>query len=180
MPFFAEWSCTSSFEVILARQSSHFPTWASASRTSDWGEGNVLAEKRGDVWAVIGKFGFTPSLCSVRPGLLGVRRADRNVKGSARVAKGGGEDVGGSEVGARNETGNLSPSSAIAGPSRSMHKCGDRVVAARGFAQSVAWAAPVSRDPDRQVAQGTGSQGPAQPRRKRTESTFSSGSFTAP
>ena len=33
MPFFTEWSCASSFEVILARQSSHFPTWASASRT---------------------------------------------------------------------------------------------------------------------------------------------------
>ena len=27
MSFFTEWSCASSFEVILARQSSHFPTW---------------------------------------------------------------------------------------------------------------------------------------------------------
>ena len=34
MPFVTEWSCASSFEVILARQSNHFPTWASASRTS--------------------------------------------------------------------------------------------------------------------------------------------------
>ena len=34
MPFFTEWSGASSFEVILARQSSHFPTWASPSRTS--------------------------------------------------------------------------------------------------------------------------------------------------
>ena len=34
MPFFTEWSGASSFEVILARQSSHFPTWASASGTS--------------------------------------------------------------------------------------------------------------------------------------------------
>ena len=33
MPFFTEWNCASSFEVILARQSTHFPTWASASRT---------------------------------------------------------------------------------------------------------------------------------------------------
>ena len=33
MPFFTEWSCASSFEVILAQQSSHFPTWTSASRT---------------------------------------------------------------------------------------------------------------------------------------------------
>ena len=30
MPFFKEWSCASSCEVILARQSSDFPTWASA------------------------------------------------------------------------------------------------------------------------------------------------------
>ena len=34
MPFFTERSGASSFEVILARQSSHSPTWASASRTS--------------------------------------------------------------------------------------------------------------------------------------------------
>ena len=34
MPFFTERSGANSFEVILARQSSHFPTWASASRTS--------------------------------------------------------------------------------------------------------------------------------------------------
>ena len=34
MPFFTKWSCASSFEVILAQQSSPFPTWASASRTS--------------------------------------------------------------------------------------------------------------------------------------------------
>ena len=34
MPLFTEWSGANSFEVILARQSSHFPTWACASRTS--------------------------------------------------------------------------------------------------------------------------------------------------
>ena len=34
MPFFTEWSGANSFEVILTRQSSHCPTWASASRTS--------------------------------------------------------------------------------------------------------------------------------------------------
>ena len=34
MPLLTEWSGASSFEVILTRQSSHFPTWASASRTS--------------------------------------------------------------------------------------------------------------------------------------------------
>ena len=32
--FFTEWIDASSFEVILARQSSHVPTWTSASRTS--------------------------------------------------------------------------------------------------------------------------------------------------
>ena len=36
MPFFTEWSCASSFEVILARQWSHFFTWASASRILDF------------------------------------------------------------------------------------------------------------------------------------------------
>ena len=34
MPLFTEWFGASSLEVILARQSSHLPTWASASRTS--------------------------------------------------------------------------------------------------------------------------------------------------
>ena len=33
MPFFTRWIRTSTFEMFLARQSSHFPTWASASRT---------------------------------------------------------------------------------------------------------------------------------------------------
>ena len=33
---FTEWIGASSFEVILARQSSHFPTWASTSRTSGY------------------------------------------------------------------------------------------------------------------------------------------------
>ena len=47
-------------------------------------------------------------------------------------------------------------------------------------AQHVAWATPVSRDPDWQVAPDTGSQDPKQPRRKRTESTYSSGSSVDP
>ena len=34
MPFFTEWCSACFFEVILARQSSHFPTCASASSTS--------------------------------------------------------------------------------------------------------------------------------------------------
>ena len=56
--------------------------------------------------AVVGKFGFTPGLFAVTASLLGVRGADRDVEGGVRVAWGGGEDVGGSEVGARNEAGN--------------------------------------------------------------------------
>ena len=39
MPFFAEWSGASSFEVILARPSIHFPTWASIP-------GSLLHESR--------------------------------------------------------------------------------------------------------------------------------------
>ena len=93
-----------------------------------------MAKKRGEVWAVVGKFGFTPGLCAVRPRLLGVRRADRDVEGGVRVAKGRGEDVSGSEVSARNETGNLSLGSAVTGLSRNVHKCSDRVVAAGGLA----------------------------------------------
>ena len=50
----------------------------------DRGVGNVLADKRGDV------FGFMPGVCAVRPGLLSVRRADRDVKGSVGVAEGRG------------------------------------------------------------------------------------------
>ena len=42
--------------------------------------------------------------------------------------------VGGREVSARDD-GNLSLDSAVAGRSRSVRKCSDRVVAAGGFAQ---------------------------------------------
>ena len=50
----------------------------------------------GDVWAAAGEFGVVPDLCAVRPGLPGVRRADRDVDGGVGVAKGGGEDIDGS------------------------------------------------------------------------------------
>ena len=107
------------------------------------------------MWAVMGKFGFTPGWCAVRPDLLDVR------------TKGGGEDVGASEVSARNEAGNLGLCSAVAGLSRSVLQCSDRVVAACGLAQSEAGGvggACVGR----------------QHRRKRTGSTYSPGSNTAP
>ena len=57
------------------------------------------------MWAVVGEFGFVAGLCAVGLGLLGVRRADRDVEGGVGVAKGGGQDVGGSELSARNEAG---------------------------------------------------------------------------
>ena len=118
---------------------------SSVGAADDRSVGDVLAEKRGDVWAVVGEFGFTPGLCAVRPSLLGVRRADRDVEGGVRVAKGGGEDVGGSEVSAKNEAGNLGLCSAIAGLGRCVYQRSNRVVVVRD-AQQMAWAAPVSRD----------------------------------
>ena len=93
----------------------------------DRGAGNVLAETS--------KFGFTPDSCAVRHSLLGVRRADRNVEGGVRVAEGRGEDVGGPEVSARDEAGNLRLGSAALWP---------RVASPK--AQQVACAAPVSKD----------------------------------
>ena len=46
--------------------------------------------------------------------------------------------------------------------------------------ESVAACTCAVRDPDWQAVCGTGSQGPAQLRRKRNESTYSSSSSTAP
>ena len=69
--------------------------------------GNVLAKKRGEVWAIESKFGLVSGLRAAGPGLLSVRRGGRSVEGGVRAAAGGGEDVVGSEVGARNEAGNL-------------------------------------------------------------------------
>ena len=95
---------------------------SSVSAPDNRSVGNALAERRGDVWAVEGEFGFMRGLCAVRPSLLGVREADRDVEGGARVAKGGGEDVGGSEVSAKNEARNLGLSSAVAGLRRCVYQ----------------------------------------------------------
>ena len=140
---------------------------SSVGAADDRSVGDVLAEKRGDVWAVVGEFGFTPGLCAVRPSLPGARREDRDVEGGVRVAKGGGEDVGGSEVSAKNEAGKIGLCSAIAGLGRCVYQRSNRVVVVRD-AQQVAW------DSVWQAAQGL-----AQPRRRRTEPTCSSGSNTA-
>ena len=80
------------------------------------------------------KFALTPVVRAVRPCLVAVRRGDRNVEGGVGVALGRGDDVGGPEVSARDD-GNLSLGSAVAGLSRSVRKCSDRVVAAGGLAQ---------------------------------------------
>ena len=130
---------------------------------------------------MVSKFSTTPGLCAVRPGLLGVRRAGRDVEGGVGVAKGGGEDVGRSEVCAGNEAGNLGLGNAVAGLSRGVHKCSDRVVSAGGLAQGAAGGVGgACVQGSRLTAQGTGSQGPAHPRRRRTESTYSPHSNTAP
>ena len=63
-------------------------------------------------------------------------RADRGVQGGVRIAEGGGEDVGGREVGARDEARNLGLSGVVL--SSGMNECGDRDVAASGLAQGAA------------------------------------------
>ena len=123
-----------------------------------------------------------PGLGAVWAGLLGLRRVDRYVQGGVPASKSGGEDVGGPEVGARDEARNLGLSGVVTGLSGNMNEGGDRVVATSSLAQgaTVDWTAPESREPVWQAAQGTGSLCPAHPNRSRTESTFSSGSSTGP
>ena len=50
--------------------------------------------------------------------------------------------------------------------------CGEQIASLR--AQQVACGAPESKRPERQAGQATGSAGPAQPKRSRTESGYSS------
>ena len=87
------------------------------------------------MWAVVGKFGLEPGLRALWASLLGVRRADRDVQGGVRVAKGGGEDVGGPEISAKDEAWNLGLSGVITRQGSSVNKCGDYVVSAGGLAQ---------------------------------------------
>ena len=84
------------------------------------------------------KFGREPRSGAVWTGLLGVRRTDRNVRGGERVAKGGSNDVGGPEVGARDEARNLHLSSVIPALSSSVNEGSDRIVATSGVAQGAA------------------------------------------
>ena len=68
----------------------------------------IGVQERGEVWVIVGKFGFVPGLRGVRASLLSVRRANRDVEGSVGVAEGGGEDTRGSQVGAKDEPRNPS------------------------------------------------------------------------
>ena len=83
--------------------------------------------------------------------------------GGVRVAKGGSEDVGRPEVGAKDEARNLSLSSVVTGLS-SVKEEGDRVVTSSSLAQGAAGGMS-SREPVWQAAPGTGSLGPAHPDR---------------
>ena len=65
------------------------------------GAGNFLSEEGGEARAAVGEFGLESDLRAVKASLLGVRGADRDVKGSFGVAQGGGEHARGSQVGAR-------------------------------------------------------------------------------
>ena len=98
---------------------------------------------------------------------VSVRGADRDVKGCVGVAQGRGEDILRPQVSARVETRDLHLIRAITRLSSCVYQRGDRVVSAR-----------LPRN--RLRVQGTGSRGEAQRRRRRTESTYSSGSTTAP
>ena len=51
--------------------------------------GNVLTEEGGEMRTIVGEFGLVSGLRAVRAGLLGVRGAHRDVKGSIGVAQGG-------------------------------------------------------------------------------------------
>ena len=102
------------------------PVGSPIGAPNDRGVGNVLSEEGGKVWAVVGQFSLEPGLRAVRASLLCVRRADRDVRGGVRVAKG----VGGPEVCAWDEARNLGLSGVVTGLSSGVNECGDRVVAA--------------------------------------------------
>ena len=59
----------------------------------NWGVGDVLAEKSGQVLSIMLKFGLDPGLSAVNTSLRGVRGADGDVQCSVGVAQSRGEDV---------------------------------------------------------------------------------------
>ena len=128
------------------------------------------------------QLGLHPGLGAVSASLQSVRRADGHVERCVGVAQGRGEDVSAPQVRARDEARYLHLRGVVALLCGRVDERGDGIVTARGLAraQQEACAAPVSKTPELQAAQVTGSVGPAQPRRKRTESMYSSGSRVGP
>ena len=116
----------------------------------DRGVGNVLTEERGEVRAIVVKFGHEHGLGAVWIGLLGVRRADRDVEGSVRVAEGG------PEICAREEARDLSLGGAVGGLGSSVNKCSDRVVTASGLAQGTTSGVGSARVQGANLAGGAG------------------------
>ena len=74
------WNTTSvetrlrAMDLLRERKTVNVSWWSPARAPDHRGVGNVLAEKRGKVWAIVSKFGLKPGLRTVIPSLLGVRR----------------------------------------------------------------------------------------------------------
>ena len=61
----------------------------------DWGVGDVLAKKGGQVGAIVFEFGLHPGLGAVSASLRGVRGAYGHVQCSVGIAQGRGKDISG-------------------------------------------------------------------------------------
>ena len=130
------------------------------------------------MWATVRTFGLVSGLRAI----LGMRGADRDVNGCAGVAQGRGEDIRRPQVGARDEPRDLHLSRAVKGLSCCVYQRGDRVVSARGLAYRATGCVCRVRV-EGPVLAGRARHGfawPSAARRNRTESTYSSGSITAP
>ena len=103
--------------------------------------------------AIMREFGLVSGLRAVRAGLLGVRGTDRDVRGNAAVAQGGGEDVRRPQVSSRDGPRDLRLGRAVARQNRCVYQRNDRVVAAHGFAHRAAGRG------DRARVQGSGPAG---------------------
>ena len=95
------------------------------------------------MWAKVGEFGLVSSLRAFGTSLLSLRGADRDVKGSAEVAQGRGENIRRTQVSARDEPRDLHLSRAVTRRSCCVHQRSDRVVSARGLADRTAGRARV-------------------------------------
>ena len=77
--------------------------------------------------------GLASTLVCSQAQLLGVRGADQDVEGSS-----GSEEVGGPEIGPKDEVRDLSLGGVVAGLGSSVNNCGGRVVVVGGLAQGAA------------------------------------------